>query len=68
MSLNFRSIELEHFGYSTDVGTHVYRYRPSKSMQDVALQKEMGFCNPFTPVFFNDTSIQQRKLALGVDG
>jgi hypothetical protein len=65
--VRFSSIELEHFAYSTDDGMHVYVYRPGKSMHDPMLQKEMGFCNPDTPVFFNNTSVQQRKISFSLD-
>ncbi len=59
---DFRSVELEHYAFSAVQGVPAHRYRPSPgSMQDVALQKAMGFCNPNTPAFFNDTSIQQRQ-------
>lgn len=37
----------------------VYRFVPSKSLQDMELQKHMGFCLPNTPKYFNDLSIQK---------
>lgn len=36
----------------------VYRYVPSKSIQDIILQKHMGFCLPGTPKYFTDPEVQ----------
>lgn len=39
-------------------GLNVYRFKFSKSIQNVPLQKHMGFCLDNTPKFFNNLSIQ----------
>ena len=39
-----------------DIGA--FEYGPAASMSNMTLQKELGFCNPAAPRFFNDTVIQ----------
>ena len=35
-------------------------YHPSKSMNDISLQKQLGFCNPKSPIYFTDPYIQEK--------
>lgn len=58
--LIFRTIELEYFDQSSYQGVPVYLYHPAKSMNNIELQRELGFCNPNTPVYFNNTYIQSK--------
>jgi hypothetical protein len=51
---------MEYYGQSSYQSVPVYLYHPAKSMNNIDLQRELGFCNPDTPVFFNNTYIQQK--------
>ncbi|KAI6215453.1 hypothetical protein M3Y94_00386700 [Aphelenchoides besseyi] len=53
-----RTIELEYNGKMDFQGVPVYLYHPAKSMNDVERQRELGFCNPQTPTYFQNTYIQ----------
>jgi len=44
-----------------DIG--VFEYGPAASMNNITLQKELGFCNPEAPRFFNDTEIQPNNCS-----
>ncbi|KAH7731575.1 CRE-SCAV-3 protein [Aphelenchoides avenae] len=55
-----RSIALDHVGEAKIQDVPTYRYSPSASTNDMALQKAMGFCNPNSPEYFNDTTVQPK--------
>jgi len=40
-------------------GVWTYQYQPAKTMNDVDLQRQLGFCNPKTPKYFDNTYVQQ---------
>jgi len=54
-----RTLELEYKQTTYSQGIANIRYSPADSMNDVDLQKTIGFCNPKTPMFFNDSQVQQ---------
>lgn len=60
----FRSIELEKVGTEVVDGIPTNIYHPSKSMNDIDLQKKLGFCNPNSPIFFKDTYVQESRFYL----
>jgi len=51
---------MEYSGKDSYQDVSVYLYQPAKSMSNVDRQRELGFCNPKSPVYFNNTYIQQR--------
>ncbi|KAI6177366.1 Lysosome membrane protein 2 [Aphelenchoides bicaudatus] len=55
-----RTIELEYYGQSSYQSVPVYLYHPARSMNNVDLQRGLGFCNPNSPIYFNNTYIQQK--------
>ncbi|CAD5222398.1 unnamed protein product [Bursaphelenchus xylophilus] len=58
-----RSIELERTGSRNYEGVWVYTYGPSRNMHDIDLQRGLGFCNPNSPRYFNNTYIQEKGCA-----
>ncbi|KAE9553193.1 hypothetical protein FO519_003589 [Halicephalobus sp. NKZ332] len=53
-----RVVEMEVQQESEFHNIAVYEYGPAASMNNITLQRELGFCNPAAPRFFNDTVIQ----------
>jgi len=53
-----RVVEMEVEQESEFRNIGVFEYGPAASMNNITLQKELGFCNPAAPRFFNDTEIQ----------
>jgi len=58
-----RSFELEFGGFSQSHDVTGFRYHMAESMNDVTTQKAVGFCNPQTPLYFNDSRIQEKGCA-----
>uniref|UniRef100_A0A7E4VT09 CD36 family n=1 Tax=Panagrellus redivivus TaxID=6233 RepID=A0A7E4VT09_PANRE len=56
-----RSIELEFNKLREFDDVTTYEYQPAKELQDVDLQRSLGFCNPLSPRYFNSTVVQPEK-------
>lgn len=52
-------LELENVGSLEIDGIFSNTYHPSKSWNDISLQRKLGFCNPQSPVYFNNTYVQE---------
>lgn len=55
-----RTIEMEYFDKKDYEDVPVYLYKPAKSMNNIDRQRELGFCNPNSPIYFNNTYIQPK--------
>jgi lysosome membrane protein 2 len=55
-----RTVAMDHKGYATFEDVPSYRYGPSRSMNDIQLERSLGFCNPASPIFFQDSYIQEK--------